>query len=176
MNNRFEEIDPKSLPDNIFGLLDDEWMLVTAGTEQSFNTMTASWGGFGILWQKPIAIIFIRPHRYTYSFVENNDRFTLTFFPDKYRSILNYCGQNSGKDVDKVKESGLTTYKLKSGSISFEEAKIIIECKKMYADDLKPEKFIKRDILQQHYPAKDYHKMFIGEIEHIFIENEFANQ
>jgi flavin reductase (DIM6/NTAB) family NADH-FMN oxidoreductase RutF len=167
-----EEIDIKSLPDNLFHLLDDEWMLITAGTKDNFNTMTASWGTYGILWNKPIAIIFIRPHRYTLKFVENNSSFTLAVFPEKYRKTLNYCGQFSGRNVDKVKVTGLVPLVLPSGNIAFEQARLIIECKKLYADELKSENFVDKEIIHRIYTTKDFHKIFVGEITKCHVLNE----
>lgn len=168
----FEEIEVKSLPDNIFQLLDEEWMLITVGTSGSFNTMTASWGSFGILWQRPIATVFIRPHRYTFSFIEKHDNFTLSFFSEKYRNVLNYCGQNSGRNVDKVKETGLSPIILNSGNISFEQARLILDCKKIYTEEIKPEKFIDKEIIHRSYPSKDYHHMYIGEIRQCYLSKD----
>jgi flavin reductase (DIM6/NTAB) family NADH-FMN oxidoreductase RutF len=172
----FEEIDIKNLPDNVFQLLDHDWMLITAGTKDKFNTMTASWGTYGILWNKPIAIIFIRPHRYTFSFVENSSQFTLTVFPEKYRKTLQYCGQFSGRNVDKIKETGLKPLILPSGNIAFEQARIIIECKKLYADYLTSENFIDKEIIHRIYPSKDFHRMYIGEITRCLVLNELRSE
>jgi flavin reductase (DIM6/NTAB) family NADH-FMN oxidoreductase RutF len=171
----FEEIDIKSLPDNVFHLLENDWMLITAGTKDKFNTMTASFGTFGILWNKPIAIIFIRPQRYTFAFVEKNPEFTLTVFQEKYRKALQYCGQFSGRNVDKVKETGLTPLVLPSGNIAFEQARIIIECKKIYSDDFKSENFIDKEIIHRIYPTKDFHRMYIGEITKCLVLDELRS-
>ena len=165
---QIKEIAIKSLPDNVFQLLDDEWMLVTAGKINSFNTMTASWGSFGILWQKPIATIVIRPQRYTLQFVNENDVFTLSFLSEGHKNILNFCGQHSGKKVDKVKETGLIPIELPSGNISFGQARMVFECKKLYADTIKPENFIQKDIPSRIYPSNDFHHMFIAEILHCY--------
>ncbi len=170
------EIDIKNLTGNVFQMFDDEWMLITAGTKESFNMMTASWGTFGILWNKPVAIVFIRPQRHTLSFVNKNNQFTMSFFPGKYRHILNYCGQHSGRSVDKVKETGLIPMFTPSGSISFEQARLIVECRKIYSDDIKAEKFIDKDIINTIYPTKDFHRMFIGEIIHCFNLNEIQTK
>jgi len=168
MTEKFNEIEINNLQANLFKKLNDEWMLITAGTKDSFNLMTASWGAFGILWNLPVAIAFIRPHRHTFKFVENNSQFTLSFFGDEHKSILNFCGQHSGRAVDKVRETGLIPMFTPSGSISFEQAKLIIECRKIYSDDLKAEKFINKDIIKANYPTKDFHWLFIGEIIHCY--------
>ena len=165
---QYNEIAVKSLSDNIFQLLDDDWMLITAGKLSSFNTMTASWGSFGILWQKPTATIVIRPQRYTLQFVNENDIFTLSFFAPGHKHILNFCGQHSGKNIDKVKETGLVPIELPSGNISFSQARMVMECKKLYVDTIKPENFIQKDIAKRIYPLNDFHHLFIAEILHCY--------
>ena len=62
----------KDLSENFFEVIGKEWMLVTAGSKEHFNTMTASWGGIGWLWNKPVVFVFIRSERYTYEFMEEN--------------------------------------------------------------------------------------------------------
>jgi len=133
----FENINVKTLSVNLFHQLDNEWMLITAGTQENFNTMTASWGSFGILWNKPIAITFIRPQRYTLNFVEANEYFTLSFFDNSYKSILNFCGQYSGKEVNKIAKTGLKPYFFNKNIITYEQAMLVFECRKIYVDDLK---------------------------------------
>ena len=98
----WKKIDPKQLEQNVFSMIGDQWMLVTAGTAETCNTMTASWGGLGILWNKPVATAYIRPQRYTKQFMDENEYFTLSFFGEEYRQQLALCGSKSGRDVDKV--------------------------------------------------------------------------
>lgn len=164
---KFESVDLKQLPDNPFRLIGDQWTLVTAGSADSFNTMTASWGGVGVLWNKPVATIYIRPQRYTYEFLEKSDTFTLSFFSEQYRSALKLCGAKSGREVDKVKETGLTPV-TEEGSVYFDEARLVFVCKKLYFDDIKPENFYTPD-LEINYPNRDYHRMYIGEIQKALI-------
>ena len=102
----FEKIDPKTLKENVFSLIGDQWMLITAGTPEHCNTMTASWGSLGVLWGKNVATIYIRPQRYTYEFVERSDFFTLAFFGREYHKALALCGAKSGREVDKAKACG----------------------------------------------------------------------
>ena len=102
---KFKEIKPEELEFNPFRLIGKDWMLITAGTEEKFNTMTASWGSVGILWNKPAVTIYVRPTRYTYEFVEKYDEFTISFFSEEYRSALNFCGSKSGRDYDKALET-----------------------------------------------------------------------
>lgn len=160
----FSQIEVKSLNDNFFSRLDDDWMLITAGSHNDFNTMTASWGGFGILWNKPIAFVVIRPQRYTYEFINRSEFFTLSFFPPSFKKALQYCGSYSGRDTDKPKETGLSPISVKDHSIAFHEASLIMACRRLYADHLKSEKFLDPEIIKKNYPGADFHQFTIGEI------------
>lgn len=159
----FKTITPKELTSNPFELIGDEWMLITAGNNEEFNTMTASWGGFGIMWHRPVVFIVVRPQRHTFSYLELENKFTLSFLKETYKEELLFCGKNSGKDVDKFKETGLTPYKLESGAVAIDEAHLIIECKKLYGEIYNPNNF-QENFIHDFYPAKDYHKLYIAEI------------
>lgn len=158
-----QKIDIKALQGNAVSLFDDKWCLITAGTTESYNTMTASWGALGELWNKDVCFIFIRPQRYTKEFVEREEYFTLSFFGEEYKKALTFCGRYSGRDYDKAKETGLTPMPV-DGSMSFEESETVIVCKKIAQQDIDPEGFIDKDIDSKNYPTKDYHTMYIGEI------------
>ena len=168
----FKLIRVKSLESNFFKRIDEDWMLITAGTPHHFNTMTASWGGLGILWNKPVAICFIRPNRYTYQFAEKYNYFTLSFLGDQYRDILSFCGSHSGQDTDKIARTGLKPVQLGPESISFEQAVLIFECRKLYADFIKPDNFIVHHIIGKHYPRMDFHRFYIGEIVNCYAKEE----
>lgn len=162
----FQAVNPKEINENAIQLIGDKWMLVTAGDSARFNMMTASWGCMGYLWNKPVVFIFIRPERYTYGFIEENPSFTLSFFGPKYREALKICGTVSGRDVNKVEESGLTPYFTPSGNVSFNEAYLVLECKKLYAEPLNPEAFIDKEILASKYSEEEggLHKVYVAEI------------
>ncbi|OUO44509.1 flavin reductase family protein [Flavonifractor sp. An306] len=160
----FERIDPKSLDQNVFSLIGDQWMLLTAGTGEKCNTMTASWGGLGVLWGKPVATVYIRPQRYTLEFVEREEKFTLAFFGEEYRKALALCGSKSGRDIDKVKECGFTV-ETADGAPYFAQADLVLVCRKAYWQDMDPTHFLDGEIDGKWYPEKDYHRIFIGEIE-----------
>ncbi|MBI5049112.1 MAG: flavin reductase [Deltaproteobacteria bacterium] len=163
METVFKEITPENINDNVFGLIGTDWMLITAGTQDNFNTMTANWGGLGYLWNKNVCFCFIRPPRYTYDFMEKTDIFTLSFFEEKYRDILKFCGAKSGRDVNKINETGLVPVHSDSGAINFKQARLTLECKKVYFHDITPNNFLDSAI-PAFYPKKDYHRMYIGEI------------
>jgi flavin reductase (DIM6/NTAB) family NADH-FMN oxidoreductase RutF len=161
--NDLQKIKPEEITQNPFKLIDDDWFLLTAGETGAFNTMTASWGGVGILWNKPVVFCFVRPQRYTYKFMESNQFFTMSFFEEEYRDALNLCGKTSGRKTDKIKATGLKPFESPNGSIFFEQSHLMIECSKLYFSDITPDNFISGGI-EANYPRKDYHRMYIGEI------------
>ena len=166
----FKEIKIEELSFNPFTKIAKEWMLITAGDEEKSNTMTASWGGLGIMWGKNVATAYIRPQRYTKEFVDNSATFTLSFLPEEYRKALSVCGTISGKNVeDKWAEAELHPYYV-DGTTAVEEADMILVCKKLYAQDMLPECFIETECDTKWYPAKDYHTMYIAEIEKVLVK------
>lgn len=162
MESVFKEIRPEDIGENPFKLIGSDWMLITAGTKDSFNTMTGAWGGFGIMWDRRIAVCVIRPNRHTYKFMESSASFSLSFFDEQYRDILTYCGTRSGRDVDKAAETGLTPISGED-SIYFAQANLVIECRKIYYQDIMPGNFLIPEI-EGFYPKKDYHRAYFGEI------------
>ena len=158
----FQRIDPKNLKDNVFSLIGEQWMLITAGTGEKCNTMTASWGGLGVLWGAPAATCYIRPQRYTKEFVDREEYFTLSFFDEEYRKALSLCGSKSGRDVDKVKECGFTVRTAACGAPYFEQARLVLVCRKRFAQEMDPAR-IPQDVKEKLYPEQDYHTMYIGE-------------
>ena len=156
-------IDPKQITNNPFAMIGDQWMLITAGNGEVCNTMTASWGGVGVLWQVPVATCYVRPQRYTKEFLDREEYFTLTFFGEEYRKALTLCGTKSGRDLDKVKECGFTVKTTADGAPYFEEAELVIVCRKRYVQDFDPAA-IPADVKEKQYPNEDYHTMYIGEI------------
>ena len=164
MMNLLTEIDPKVLDENVFKLIGEQWMLVTAGNAEKFNMMTASWGGLGFLWNRPVAFVFIRPQRYTFDFVERNEGFTLSFFGEEYRKVLQLCGTKSGREIDKVAETKLTPFATPSGNMAFEEASFVLDCRKCYTDMIEKGNFIDYETVARWYPHEDFHKMYVAEI------------
>jgi flavin reductase (DIM6/NTAB) family NADH-FMN oxidoreductase RutF len=163
------KISPEELVGNPFSMIGKDWMLLTAAKpDGSFNQMTASWGGLGILWGKPVCFCFIRPQRYTHEFSEAGDRLSATFFGEEYRRALTLCGRKSGREIDKVRECGLTPVRDERGTVYYEEAKVVLCCRKLYADQLKEDCFVDRAMLE-HYPEKDYHTVYVYEIEEVLV-------
>ena len=165
----FKEIKAEELQFNPFTKIGKEWMLITAGNKENFNTMTASWGGVGVFWGMNVATTYIRPQRYTKEFIDANDMFTIAFFDEKYRKALNICGSISGRDTDKVTEAGLTPYFV-DDTASFEEASMIMICRKVYHCAMPPENFESKENDTKWYPNKDYHTMYISEITKVLVK------
>lgn len=167
--SKFTEINPEVFEQSPFKLLGKDWMLITAEKDGRVNTMTASWGGFGVMWGKNVAYIVLRPQRYTKEFVDNSDTFSLTFLDNSFKTTMTYLGTKSGRDEDKIKNSKLTV--LHTDDIPyFEEASIAILCKKLYAQEYKPEFFIAQELKEKWYPDVDYHTLYIAEITKILVK------
>jgi flavin reductase (DIM6/NTAB) family NADH-FMN oxidoreductase RutF len=158
-----QEVKLESLALNPFTKVGREWMLITAGNAEKHNTMTASWGGFGVLWGRDVATVYIRPQRYTFEFVEREDFFSLCFFGERYRDALNLCGSVSGREHDKPKEAGLTPDFTEAAPF-YKEASLVLLCKKLYAQDLREELFVEPGIPDSMYPQRDLHRVYVGGI------------
>lgn len=169
MSKPFSIIKPTEITDNVFKLLDKDWMLVTAGTLEDYNTMTASWGHMGIMWNLPVAIAWIRPQRYTYEFANRYEEYTLSFFTEKHRTALQFCGTRSGRDHDKAAETGLTPMETDRGNVIFEEARMVLECRKIYEDDLEKKNFVLPEVAKKNYPKNDFHRFYMGQIVNVLM-------
>lgn len=165
-----KQIEINEFSENPFKLIGSDWMLITAKKGDKTNMMTASWGGVGILWNKPVATIYVRPQRYTKEFIDNEEYFSLCVLPEDYRQILNYCGTKSGRDEDKIAETKLTIDESEKAPI-FKESRLVLICKKLYAQDLTEQSFIDKSLVEKNYQAKDFHTMYIAEIEKILTNN-----
>ena len=157
--------------EDAFGLIGKEWMLVTAGNKNKLNTMTASWGGIGWLWNKPVAFVFIRPERHTHEFIEREARLTLSFYDESHRAKLQLCGKTSGRDTDKIKEAGLEPVELESGAMTFAQSRLTLDCRKLFKVPMAEADFIDKSLLSQWYgsqPGGSLHDVYIVEIESLY--------
>ncbi len=162
----FRETTIDKLDKNLVKLIRDEWALISVGTPEKYNMMTASWGFFGEIWNKDCAVCAIRPQRYTYKIMEENEIFALVFLGDN-KAPHKVCGSLSGRDVNKTEMTGLTPV-FEDGAVYFEEAETVIICKKLYADTLKEENFTDSSPLSCY--NGDYHKMYVGEIVKVLVK------
>ena len=149
----------------IFSQFDKKWALITAGNKDSFNTMTISWGGMGTIWNKPVVTAYVRTSRYTHEFIDREDYFTVSFFPEEYKKTLGVLGSKSGRDMDKMHDSGLTA-KVLENSVTFEEAELTLVCKKLFKQELDPAN-MPEDVVNAFYSGDAPHDMYIGEVVEI---------
>ena len=158
-----KKISPKEWGKDVFDAIGKQWFLLTAGTEQSgWNCMTCSWGAAGVLWNKPMLTCYVRHSRHTYGFMEQQDTFTVSLFGEAQRKALSFCGSHSGRDCDKAAESGLHPLEL-DGAVTFEEAELVLVCKKRYAADMNIAD-LPQDAAASFYGDNDTHRLYIGEI------------
>jgi len=160
--SKFLEIDPLELNENVFRMTGREWMLISAGKKGDFNTMTASWGGMGILWNTNVSFVFVRPSRYTFEFMEKYKEYSLSFFGTANRKPVQFCGAHSGRDTDKMEGAGLTPI-FDAPAPYYDECRLTLICRKMYTHDIDPEAFLDPAI-SGNYSSGDYHRMYVGEI------------
>ena len=169
----FKEIDITHLNENVVDLFKNRWALVTAGDKDALNTMTVSWGAVGELWGKDMATLYIRPQRYTEEFLNKNDYLTVSFYPeDMKKQIHGVCGSKSGRDVDKVKECNLTPV-FDEKAPYFNEAQIVLVCKKAAKSRFNPDEFIDGEIDEKWYPQNDYHFIYYAEIEKVLVKDDW---
>ncbi|MBQ6479195.1 MAG: flavin reductase [Erysipelotrichaceae bacterium] len=150
---------------DIFSQYDKKWALVCAGTMKKHNAMTISWGGMGTLWGRPVVTVYVKPCRYTYEFMNDNEYFTVSFYPEENRKALSVMGKLSGRDMDKEKEAGITPVDL-GKAVTYQEAEVTILCKKIYAQDLETDK-MPPEVVDRYYMTEAPHRMFIGEVVEI---------
>ena len=163
-----KEINVRELKDNFVKMISNDWALLTAGTKDNFNTMTVSWGGIGELWGKDVCFVFVRPQRYTYEFMEKNDYFSLSFFGGEYKKELGICGSKSGRDIDKMAETGFLSVDFEN-AVGYEQAKVNVVLKKLAYQDMKPDGFIDESIMNN-YANNDFHRVYVGEIVKVVVE------
>ncbi len=166
MSTNFIKITAHDIERNTFTQIGKDFMLITAKKGDKINTMTASWGGLGVLWNKNVAYIVVRPQRYTKEFVDFADDFSLCFFNGELKDKLAYIGTVSGRDEDKITKVGLTTA-CDDNIPYFQEAKLVLFCKKLFASDITEDNFIDKETMIKNYPNKDFHTLYIGEITKI---------
>jgi flavin reductase (DIM6/NTAB) family NADH-FMN oxidoreductase RutF len=146
-----------------FHLLDQEWALLVAGTGDDANPMTVSWGGFGTLWHRPVATVYVRPQRHTFALLEQHPEFTLSVLPAARRSALELCGTRSGRDIDKWREARLDPRKSSTVAVPHVGgAELVLECRVLATLDVDPRRFVDLTV-EECYPERDYHRVYLGQ-------------
>ncbi len=167
--SEFRVIAPNEM-DPIFDRIKKGWFLLSASDGENTNTMTVSWATVGELWNKPVAICYVRPQRYTFGILEKTDRLTLTALPEDYRAAMNFCGRTSGRDCDKFKEAGLTCAFTEEGAPYAAEGETVLVCKKLYADDIRESAFVDMSLIEKVYAQGDFHRFYVCEIERVLVK------
>lgn len=170
----FKKLDVKDFTLNPITTISDEWMLLSAGNEANgYNTMTVSWGHLGAIWGSglPTAVVYVRPQRYTKEFMDKEEFFTLSVLGQEFKKQLAYLGSHSGRDEDKIKETGLTPA-FNHNTVYFDEAEMVLVCRKLYHAPLVEEGFVDKSIIDESYPNRDFHEMYVGEIVEILKSNK----
>lgn len=168
-----KEISYRELNINPITKIADEWVaLVTGKSGDKINAMTLSWGEIGSLWEHssgmPVVTIYVRPQRFSKILLDQEEYFTLCFFDNKKKELA-YLGSHSGRNEDKIAKVGFHNVILKDYSY-IEEASLVLVCKKIYRQTLKEECFIDKNIIEDCYPNKDFHDMYIAKIEKVLIK------
>lgn len=163
----------KSVPvsefSGVFDRLNKDWMLITAGDADHANSMTASWGAFGILWNQPVAICFIRPQRHTFFLTEQSETLSLSFFTEEWKNALSYMGKFSGRDGDKYAACGMSTAHFEDGTPYVSDSAVVLRCRKLYAGRLEESCFFDRALIEKNYPQRDFHQMYVCKIEQVLV-------
>lgn len=167
----FKEVKSQLVTNNVFELIGKDWMLISAKNNDKVNAMTASWGGFGVMWNKNVVYVVIRPQRYTKELVDSSNGFSLTFFDEEYRKVLNYMGKVSGRNEDKITTSKLTLM-LDNDIPYYGEAKMAVFCTKLFAQEYRADSFIDSSIIPAWYPNNDFHTLYIAEINKILVRRQ----
>lgn len=165
----WHSVDPKDFTTQPVDLFDNRWMALTVGNQTSANSMTISWGSLGVLWNKPIVIVYVSEDRFTKHLMDGNEYFTVTGFPqsEECRAALGYLGSASGRNEDKMAGSGLTVKYTELGNPYFDEGNIAIECKKIYSDAFKMD-LLPAEEREGRYSRMGIHTFYIGEIVNIW--------
>lgn len=173
--SHFESVGTSALAGDLIQRIGDGWMLISVANRETGipNTMTASWGTVGVLWNKPVLTCFIRPQRFSYPLACREARMAFAFLPEQYRAALQYCGAHSGRDGDKFAAAGLTpAFTSDDDPVPYPaEASLVVVGRKLYEDDLREGNFLD-PALFRNYPRKDFHRFFICEIEQVLAKRE----
>lgn len=163
------KIDIEKFDKNVFTEIDKKWGIITAGDKfVGFNGMTVSWGGFGIMWNKPVAFIFVRKSRYTHEFLDKSDSITIAFLSDEFKNAKALFGSKSGRDMNKYEASGLhPVFEPDFNGYYPKEADYVFKMKVLYNTDLEN---MPEDIQNKFYPTNDLHTMYICEIKQYLIK------
>ena len=167
---KLRSVAPQSLKPEVYQVFGTQFALLTAGDRTGCNTMTIGWCQVGWLWNQPVCTVYVRPERYTYEFTEKHDYFTVSVLPLEAKQTMAFCGSKSGRDVDKIKECGLTLCYGEGDAPFFEEAELVLVCKKLYQQDLDPAGVLEGEGILPFYEKGGWHRMYVGRVEEAYLK------
>jgi flavin reductase (DIM6/NTAB) family NADH-FMN oxidoreductase RutF len=169
----FKAIDPAEMTDNVFRLVGGDYTVITSGTGEDYNSMVASWGGWGMFFDGPVTWCFLRANRYTLEYMRKTGTYTTTYFDEQYKDDIMLFGTHSGRDSDKMRTHALTAVVSPQGNVAYKEAKLIIECELIEITTVDPNDFYleegKNFIVDAYGEAQDYHKLVFGKITKVWV-------
>lgn len=168
-NSKLKKIPVSKLDANLFSLISKDWAVLTVNTPNKVNGMTVSWVQFGHLWNKNVVTVYVRPQRYTFPFIDEQETFSLAFFDEEYRAKLSYLGKASGKDEDKLSHCEFTTSLVENTPV-IDQAKLVFVLRKIFVTDIKEENFLDASVVKRCYPKKDFHRAYTAEIVQVLIK------
>lgn len=174
----FEQILPEEISkySDVFSLTGKDYFLITAGREDSYNSMVGSGGGFGVLFRKPCTWCVIREDRYTLELLLKQQTYTISYFPQEHREKMLFLGSKTGKNTNKMAETQLTGVQTPFGNITFKEAGLIIECKLTQITMPEAEDFYEKEAKEYFAKAysedKVFRKYVFGEITGVWIKKQ----
>ncbi len=170
----FQSIEPAEIPGDVFTLIGKDFTVITAGIPEHYNSMVASWGGWGILFNKPATWCFLRASRYTLELMRKDDGYTMSYFEEDYKDDFMPFGEQTGRNGNKMQESKLTAVETPEGNMAFKEAKLIIECKMVQETTISPDDFKtdegRKFVIDAHIEVGEYHKLVFGEITKVWVK------
>lgn len=169
----YKQINPAEISEDVFTLVNKDFTVLTGGTPELYNSMVASWGGWGTLFNKPVTWCFLRSNRYTLELIRKDKTYTMSYFDEEYKEDIMKFGTQSGRDSKKMEESSLTVVQTPAGNMTFKEAKLIIECKLFEVTSVSPDDFETEDarkfVVEAHAETNEYHKVVFGEITNVWV-------
>jgi flavin reductase (DIM6/NTAB) family NADH-FMN oxidoreductase RutF len=105
-------------------------VLVSCGNAQTgFNIITIAWTGT-LCTTPPMCYISVRPERYSYGLIKKTGEYVINLTTRNLAYATDWCGVQSGRDVDKFKEMQLTPAKAQIVQAPLiDESPLNIECR-----------------------------------------------
>ena len=138
--------------------------LGTAGNAENYNSLTLGWGATGVLWSKPVAIVYLRENRFSFRYFEESPVYVLSWYPAKYKKeVYTVFGGKSGRDTDKEKLSGFTPVETPEGGVTYLQAEKVVICRKVLRQEV-PKEFLPKELQPRLGRDGFIHIQYTGEV------------